>query len=434
MKSYLIVCMALLVGIQVVFAQGTQSDAEPDIDTFVYVEQEPKPLNMKEVQDQIGYPQAAVDSGIQGQVILRVLVDESGNYLKHKVVKGVNPLLSSAVEQHVGKLMFSPALREGKATKFWVNIPFNFRMIDKTPEEMRASQIEALTKQIEEDPNNYQALLTRGIAYREINELDKAMADFEQSMAVNPRKNKKKENTLPYIFFAQFAHGTTHSIQEDWAKAVADFNLAFETAESMKMPDSLVTATLAKVYMERGFARFQQEKYDLADADYSEVIRLDPEQKCEIYSLKSELNLGRENYAGVVEAMDYLIECAPEDQYLHYSRGYYKTKVEDFAGAIEDFTYTAENNPNRAFQMAALNLAAWSHMKMGNMKAAYETIAKSMAMNVLNAQTYYYRALIYLGDNQPGKACEDLTKSLDYGLEGDELVKAEALLKEKCSN
>jgi TonB family protein len=431
MKSYLIVFLALMMGIQVAIAQN---DAEPDIDTFVFVEQEPKPLNMKEVQDQIGYPQAAVDSGLQGQVILRILVDESGRYLKHKVVKDVHPLLSEAVEEHVSKLVFSPAMREGKPTMFWVNIPFNFRMIDKTPEEIRQGQIETLTKQIDADPKNYQALLTRGIAYREINELDKATADFEQSMAVNPRINKKKENTLPYIFFAQFAHGTTHSMEEEWSDAIADFNLAFETAESMKMPDSLVTATLAKVYLERGFARFQLKQFDLADADYSEVIRLDPVQKCEVYSLKSELNLARENFAGVVDAMNHLIECSPEDQYLHYSRGYYKTKMEDFAGAIEDFTYTAENNRNPAFKMAALNMAGWSQMKTGNMTAANAAIEKSLAMNVLNPQTYYYRGLIRLGDNNAAEACKDLARAVDYGLEGDELTKAEALIKEKCNN
>ena len=432
MRHYLVVCMTLLALMRGVVAQGTENGDEPDIDTYVFADVEPKPLNMKAVQDQIGYPQAAVDSGIQGQVILRVLVDESGKYLNHKVVKGAHPLLSTAVAEHIAELSFSPAMREGKAIKFWVNIPFNFRMIDQSPEEMQQGQINALTKQITENPKDYQALLTRGIAYREINDYDKAMSDFRQSMAVNPRTNKKKESTLSYIFFAQFAHGTIHSLNEAWAAAVADFDLAFETAESMKKKDSLVTATLAKVYLERGFARFQLKQYDLADADYNEVIRRDPVQKCEVYSLKSELNLGRENFAGVVDAMNQLVECEPNDQYLYYSRGYYKTKMGDFAGAIEDFTYTAEKNPNQAFKMAALNMTGWSYMKTGNMAAAYASIEKSLGMNVLNAQTYYYRGLIYQGDGKQDLACADWKKALDFGLEGDEMDKANALIEEKC--
>lgn len=433
MKRYIVVLLIGILTASTMMGQVTGGGEEPEFDAFIFVDEEPKPLNMAEIQAEIGYPEAAVDSNFQGQVIMRVLVDESGNYLKHKVVKGIHPLLSDAVAAQIVDLTFSPAMHGGKALKFWVNIPFNFRMVEKDAETVRREQIEELNKQIAADPTNYQALLTRGIAYRELDQLENAIADFEESLAANPRVNKKKSTTFPYVFFAHFARGTSFSLKEEWVSAIEDFDAAFEIYEEMKMEDTLVTGTLAKVYLERGFARFQEERYEDADADYSQVINLDPDQACDVYSLKSELNLARENFTGVVSAMGHLIECQPDDPYLHYSRGYYKMKTESYESAIEDFLYTVENNSNPLFQIAALNQAALSYMEMGNMEKANSTIDQAMQMNVLNPPTYYYRGLIHEGAGKVAEACSDMTKSIDYGLEGDELKKAEDFIMVNCS-
>ncbi|MEL6628002.1 MAG: energy transducer TonB [Bacteroidota bacterium] len=101
---------------------------DPGPGTFVHVEEEPAPINM----DQLGitYPQIARDANIKGIVVMRILVDKKGNYKKHIVINAVHPLLTRAVEEKIGNLRFSPAIQGGRPIPFWVNIPFNFSLID----------------------------------------------------------------------------------------------------------------------------------------------------------------------------------------------------------------------------------------------------------------------------------------------------------------
>ena len=107
-----------------------EKKAEPDINAFVFAEEEPKPVNMSDIQKAIGYPQIARDAGIEGNVVVRVLVDELGNYKRHKIINQVHPILAKAVEKEINRLKFTPAIQGGKPIPFWVNIPFNFKLIN----------------------------------------------------------------------------------------------------------------------------------------------------------------------------------------------------------------------------------------------------------------------------------------------------------------
>lgn len=103
-------------------------EEEPSPDDFIMVTQEPSPLNMEEVSRLIGYPKAASKKNIQGQVVIRVLIDKEGNYKRHTVVRKAHPLLQNAVEAHITKLKFSPAIQGDEPIMFWVNIPLNFKL------------------------------------------------------------------------------------------------------------------------------------------------------------------------------------------------------------------------------------------------------------------------------------------------------------------
>ena len=105
-------------------------EQEPAIDAFIFAEEEPRPVNMDDIKKLIGYPQIARDAGIEGSVVVRVLVDKKGNYSKHKIINQVHPILAKAVEKHITRLKFTPAIQGGKPIQFWVNIPFNFKLLN----------------------------------------------------------------------------------------------------------------------------------------------------------------------------------------------------------------------------------------------------------------------------------------------------------------
>lgn len=102
---------------------------EPDIEEYIAVSDFPKPINIDDIKKLVGYPEQARDNGIQGKVVLRILVDKNGHYLKHKVVSNPDLVLTEAVEKHIEKVRFQPAMKDGKPVKYWVNIPFHFKLL-----------------------------------------------------------------------------------------------------------------------------------------------------------------------------------------------------------------------------------------------------------------------------------------------------------------
>ncbi|MEZ4826844.1 MAG: TonB family protein [Bacteroidia bacterium] len=105
-------------------------EKEIGIEDFLVPDEEPQAVNLDDIKKLIGYPTMARDAGIQGMVVVRILVDKKGNYSKHKVIKDVHPILSSAVETHISKLRFTPAIQGKKPIQFWVNVPFNFILMN----------------------------------------------------------------------------------------------------------------------------------------------------------------------------------------------------------------------------------------------------------------------------------------------------------------
>ncbi len=104
-------------------------DTDPNPNDFIIVEEEPRPVNMDDIKKLIGYPAMAKEAEIEGKVIVRVLVDKTGKYRKHVVLKDPHPILTKAVEKSLGNLQFTPGIQGGQPIKVWVTIPFDFALL-----------------------------------------------------------------------------------------------------------------------------------------------------------------------------------------------------------------------------------------------------------------------------------------------------------------
>lgn len=71
------------------------------------------------------YPLEARQEGIQGKVVIRVLVDEYGYTTQHRVIQS-HESFDTEVLKVIGQWRFTPAKRGGQALEKWVDIPFNF--------------------------------------------------------------------------------------------------------------------------------------------------------------------------------------------------------------------------------------------------------------------------------------------------------------------
>ncbi len=101
---------------------------EPKPDAFVSLSKQPKEVNLGDIQKFIGYPAAARDMGLQENLVFRVLIDENGNYVRHISPKKGHPIFVKAIEEHISKVKFTPALQGNNPIKFWVNVPFVFKL------------------------------------------------------------------------------------------------------------------------------------------------------------------------------------------------------------------------------------------------------------------------------------------------------------------
>ncbi|MEL6133538.1 MAG: M56 family metallopeptidase [Bacteroidota bacterium] len=108
---------------------ATVYETIPESKQILDVDVQPEPLNYREIQQAIGYPQSARDKNIQGTVVFRILIDEEGQYVKHQIVKSISPIFDEAIEAQITRMRFKPAMKDGQPVQFWVSIPFAFKLI-----------------------------------------------------------------------------------------------------------------------------------------------------------------------------------------------------------------------------------------------------------------------------------------------------------------
>ena len=409
-----------------------QKGKEPDINTFMDVDQEPTPLNIGEIRQAIGYPEEAREKEVSGYVVARILVSEEGDYVKHKIIRQADSTLGSAVEVHLPNLKFDPAIKDGKAIKYWVNLPFNFQLNAPSEESQYKAAIEDFTKRIEADPENYELYVKRGVQHQNIEDHENAILDFEKSLSLNPKKNKKKTTAYPYVYYAHLGLGKSHMALSKWEEAEGHFSKAIEVEEASKNRDSAMVATVSGVYINRGLTHVKMEQYDQANADYDWAIQNVEEDRCLVYSLKYDLELTRENYANVVSCLDEIIQCEPENHTLFFNRGYYKIETEDYEGALSDFDRAMENSQNYLLRIAALNRKAMCYKNLKQFDKALDEVEKARQINVLHPQAYFYKGMILLDSGEKEKACESIKKAIDFGLEGEDKEKADNILVHNC--
>jgi len=93
----------------------------PEFGEYVYVEELPEAVTKVPPS----YPEEARESGVQGVVLVQVLVIEDGSVADWKIVNSI-PLLDEAAVAAVLQWRFKPARTAGKPVAVWVAVPVHF--------------------------------------------------------------------------------------------------------------------------------------------------------------------------------------------------------------------------------------------------------------------------------------------------------------------
>jgi len=95
----------------------------PSPDQYVAYEKEPELVSMKEPD----YPDIAREAGVEGTVLVRVLVGEDGFVKQLMIVQSVQMLDDSAANA-AQTAVFKPALQKDKPVAVWMVIPIEFSL------------------------------------------------------------------------------------------------------------------------------------------------------------------------------------------------------------------------------------------------------------------------------------------------------------------
>ena len=123
----------------------TQTDSisnknqEPGIDDFIQVEKEPS-IDLNRLTSLVYYPEEARLAGVEGKVVIRVLVNKDGSLRKIMVEYSDNALLNESAKCAVKKYgRFEPAIQKGKPIACWVSIPIEYKLrgSDGKPKEQK---------------------------------------------------------------------------------------------------------------------------------------------------------------------------------------------------------------------------------------------------------------------------------------------------------
>lgn len=103
-------------------------ESEPAPDAFIPVEKDPA-CDLEKLQQKIQYPDIARRAGIEGKVIVRVLVDKSGKVKKTLIDYSDSELLNDAAMKAIREYgTFTPGIQNGQPITCWVSIPVQFRL------------------------------------------------------------------------------------------------------------------------------------------------------------------------------------------------------------------------------------------------------------------------------------------------------------------
>lgn len=87
----------------------------------------PIPQNLHDIYNMVQHPSSTPSKGQEGLVEVRVLVDESGNYVTHEVLSEPQQSTSNTEIPNVSEIQFIPATKMGVPVKAWINLPLRFR-------------------------------------------------------------------------------------------------------------------------------------------------------------------------------------------------------------------------------------------------------------------------------------------------------------------
>ncbi len=209
------------------------------------------------------------------------------------------------------------------------------------------------------------------------------------------------KNAGPVDYIQQ---GEQALVNEEWEAALAFFNQGLQL---LKQQPETPLFHLAEAYNGQGAALMQLEQFSEAEAVLRKALEYQP------FLAGAYFNLGliaeaREDNEAALEAFSRAIEIEPLDAEFYFRRGGVFFARQEFARTVEDTTRAIELHPAGTITgpYIARGLA---FLQLEEYPRALEDFGRAVEADPRGgAEAYFYRALVYLNQDEPMSARMDL--------------------------
>lgn len=164
----------------------------------------------------------------------------------------------------------------------------------------------------------------------------------------------------------------------------------------------------ALAYRNRGNARADAGASAQAIADFSEAIRLRPNDAAG-HAGRARARLAVRDIDGAVADYGEALRLAPETAAFHAGRGHAHFVKGDTLAAINDFTAAIRLNPKSA---SALNRRGLAYRRSGDLARAIDDYTAAIAINPIYALAYNNRGYVYEAQGRKDDAIADFKAAL----------------------
>ncbi len=255
----------------------------------------------------------------------------------------------------------------------------------------RDKAIELLSACIEKDPYYQQAFYHRGIAYFKNEDYEKALADFNKAQELNP------DLSILWMY-----KGFTYRNMGQIDEAISSFSNYIS-----KNP----TDTSAYSYILRGKMKYELGDFQGAVADYDLAIRLRPfEEKYQYYRFTALYADGR--YKDALEAVQRLTEINPDFYGYYFYKGNVFQELQQYDSAVYMYNIAILKNSRNADSYYYRGIA---YRNLNRRDLAIEDLSKAISIDPGDPSFYAERGNIYYESNDMEAACTDWRKANQMG-------------------
>jgi tetratricopeptide (TPR) repeat protein len=231
-----------------------------------------------------------------------------------------------------------------------------------------------------------QALLESARAHEKNRDYDKAIADLDKAIALNPKYTS-----------AFLEMGYIHNTRKDFDKAITAFDKAIE-----------LNGTFAPTFASRGSAYAGKSNYAAAVADFNKSLELDPKYAYAYRNRASAFVELKEHDKAIVD-LNKAIEIDPKSSFAFTIRGLAYAAKRDYEHGIADYDKAIELDPKSSFAHNSRGNAHYNKMDYDRALADYD---KAIELDPKSAFPYAGRGAVNVAKRRPDAAKADYRQAL----------------------